>query len=80
MVHLFNDVNTSSGHGLPAAAVPLREETIPIGGIRVRFAGERPKAVRWQPDGRSLPLHREGAVWLIEVPPLKRHAMVVAEY
>ena len=26
IVHLFNDVNTTAGHGLPAEEVPLREE------------------------------------------------------
>lgn len=79
IIDLFNAVNTSAGHGLPAAEVPLREETIPICGIRVRFR-EMPKAVHVQPEGRKLPLQRDGPAWFVEVPPLARHAMVVAVY
>jgi hypothetical protein len=79
IVHLFNAVNTAAGHGLPATEVPLREETIPIAGIRVRFRA-MPKAVHVQPEGRKLPLHRDGPAWFVEVPPLERHGMVVAVY
>jgi hypothetical protein len=38
VVHLFNDVNTTGGHAMPADDVPLREEVLPIADIRIRFA------------------------------------------
>ena len=37
IVHLFNDVNTTAGHGHPAEEVPLREEVMPIHDITVTF-------------------------------------------
>jgi hypothetical protein len=80
VVHLFNNVNTTGGHGLPAAEVPLREETVPIAGIRVRFERDAPKRVHLEPGGRELPLRHEGADTFVEVPSLELHAMVVGEY
>jgi hypothetical protein len=76
VIHLFNDVNTTAGHGLPAADVPLREEVVPIGGIRMRFDRDVPKQVHIEPGGRVLPV-RDGVV---ELPPLDRHALVVGGY
>ncbi|HUG89845.1 MAG TPA: hypothetical protein VML55_03365, partial [Planctomycetaceae bacterium] len=73
VVHLFNNINTTGQHGLPAAEVPLREETVPIGGIRVVFSGDPPRACRWEPDGGELPLKPSRAVLEgveVEVPPL----------
>lgn len=76
VVHLFNDVNTTGGHALPSDDVPLREEVLPIAGIRVQFApGYRIKSVKLQPEGKELPL-KDNAV---TVPRLDIHAMVVAE-
>ncbi len=74
VVHLFNGVNTAAGHGLPSAEVPLREETLPIHGIRVAFR-ERPKRVTLRPEGKVLAM--EGGA--VVVPRLDLHAMVVAE-
>jgi hypothetical protein len=80
IVHLFNGVNTTAHHGHPAAEVPLREELIPIHGIRVRFARDIPKRVHLEPGGGELKLRRDGEGWVVEVPPLEIHAMVVGEY
>ncbi len=79
VIHLFNGVNTAAGHGLPAAEVPLREEVLPIHGIRVLFRGEAPKSLRCEPGGKVVPLRREGAVTVGEAPPLEVHAMLVGE-
>jgi hypothetical protein len=79
IIQLFNGLNTTAGHGLPAAEVPLREETVPIPGIRVRFEREAPKRVHLEPGGRELPLRRDGTAAVVEVPPLEIHAIVVAE-
>lgn len=79
IVHLFNNVNTSAGHGLPSAEVPLREETIPIAGIKVLFHRNVPRRVTAQPSNTSLEIRRkEGLAW-VEVPALPIHLMIVAE-
>jgi hypothetical protein len=80
VVHLFNNLNTTANHGLPAADVPLREETVPVPGIRLRFERDVPKRCRLEPEGRELALRRDGAAAWVEVPPLQLHTLVVAEY
>ena len=80
IVHLFNNVSTTAGNGLPAAEVPLREETLPISGIRIRFERNEPKRVRVEPGARDLPLRKDGTAWYVEVPPLELQATVVGEY
>jgi len=76
VVHLFNNVNTTGGHALPADDVPLREEVIPIADIVVRFAPElRIKSVKLQPEGKALPVMNDA----VTVPKLEIHALVVAE-
>jgi hypothetical protein len=50
---------------------------IPIQGIRVRFARDVPKRVHLEPCGRELKLRRDGEGWVVKVPPLEIHAMVV---
>jgi len=80
VVHLFNGVNTTAHHGQAAADVPLREETIPIHGIQLRFEGKAPKRCHLEPGGRELPLRRQGSTWSVEVPTLEIHELMVAEY
>jgi hypothetical protein len=59
--------------------VPLREETIPIHDVRVRFTGQLPRRCRLEPDGKELPVRRDGTAAVVSVPRLDLHAMVVAE-
>lgn len=80
IVHCWNGLNTSGGHGLPGMETPLREEYVPVAGIRIGFPNERPGRVMLQPE--SLELRGEEAVnalWF-DLPPLKLHAMLVAEF
>lgn len=80
IVHLFNDLNTTDGHGLPSEDVPLREETIPIHGIKVRFnAAMNFESFHLEPEGQVLTPKSDGDAQVIEVPPLAVHAMVVGE-
>ena len=60
IVDLFNGVNTTAHHGHPAAEVPLREEVVPIHGIRVRFDRDVPKRVHLEPGGLELKLDPRG--------------------
>jgi hypothetical protein len=82
VIHLFNNLNTTGGHGLPSAEVPLREETVPISGIRVLFRTTAPRSCRFEPDGFDVPLRRDEATGAVvaEAPPLVLHGMLVAEY
>jgi type 1 glutamine amidotransferase len=79
IVHLFNDVNTTSGHGLPSEEVPLREEVLPIHDIRVTFRDYRISRVHLEPGGSLLEVERAKGKVDVSVPRLDVHTMVVAE-
>ena len=80
VMHFFNGLNTAANHGLPAMDVPLREETLPIAGIRVLLHGAVPRSVRWEPEGKPLPTRRDGDATTIDLPPLEIHSMLLADY
>jgi hypothetical protein len=80
VVHLFNGINTAANHGLPASEVPLREETVPIGGIKVRFEGKAPRRFHLEPGHHALRAEKTGGASVVTLPPLERHLMLVAEY
>jgi hypothetical protein len=80
VIHLFNAVNTTASHGLPAMDVPLREETIAIHGIRVRFEKDVPKRLHVEPGGTELTMRKDGKASIVELPPLERHYMLVGEW
>ena len=80
IVHLFNDVNTTGGHALPVDDVPLREETLPIHGIRVTFRpGTAVERVHLEPGGQEIEVTDDGQGPGVTVPRLDVHAIVVAE-
>jgi hypothetical protein len=80
VVHLFNDLNTTGGHALPADDVPLREEVIPVPDIRVTFRPEyRIRRVRLEPEGKDLAVQAMPAGSVVIVPRLQIHSMVVAD-
>lgn len=79
IVHLFNDVNTTAGHGHPAEEVPLREETVPIHDIAVTLRGYAVKQVRQEPQGRVLETQKAGDALTFTVPKLDVHTMAVVE-
>jgi hypothetical protein len=79
IIHLFNGLNTTGGHGLPEADVPLREEAVRIPAIKVHFRGPAPKSVHVEPGGSALAMRQEAQSTVVEMPPLDIHAMLVAE-
>ncbi|MBI1902222.1 MAG: hypothetical protein HYS13_14065 [Planctomycetia bacterium] len=79
IIHFFNGLNTAAGHGLPATEVPLREETVPVHGVRVRFAGEAPKKLHVEPGGETPKITRAGDATIVELPPLPLHYLLVVE-
>lgn len=80
VVHLYNNINTTAHHAYPVDDVPLREETVPIHDIRVRFRGtQRIKSFHLEPDHIPLEPQRDGDDIVVLVKRLDVHAMVVAE-
>ncbi len=79
VVHLFNDLNTTGNHAKPDDDTPLREETIPIHDIKVKFDGYEISRVHLEPGGTDLKMARTGRTIEVTVPKLEIHAMVVAE-
>ena len=80
VLHLFNGVNTTANHGLPVADVPLREEMVPIHGIRVRFEKDAPKRFHVEPGGVEPKVRKEDTATIVELPPLEMHALLVGEW
>lgn len=80
IVQLWNGIDSAASHGLPGMDVPLREETIPVHGIRVRFADPAPRRFHVEPGGLEILSRREGSSAVVDLPPLEVHAMLVGEY
>jgi len=79
VLHLFNEITSNAYHSRMSAAVPHREETVPVSGIRVRFADLSVARIHLEPEGtelRAIAAEREQAV---NLPPLPLHTMLVIE-
>ncbi|MFO0957471.1 MAG: beta-galactosidase trimerization domain-containing protein [Isosphaeraceae bacterium] len=80
IVHLYSDLNTTAQHARPDDDVPLREEVVPIHGIRVRFGPKyRVGRVHLEPDGIDLEARATPEGTVAVVPRLDVQAIVVAE-
>jgi hypothetical protein len=79
VVHLFNGVNTTANHGLPVVDVPLREETVPVHGIRLTFRDLPVTRFHIEPGGIEPVVRNDGNTTIVELPPLDIHAMLIAE-
>ena len=79
LVHLFNNVNTTAFHGLPADDVPLREETLPIHDIAIELAGYSIGRVHQEPEGQVLKVEHDDGKAKVIVPRLDVHSIVVVE-
>ena len=80
IVHLYNDLNTTSAHAFPNDDVPLREEVVPITGIRVTFGpGYQLRRVQLEPEGIILETQRATEGTTVIVPRLEVHTMVVGD-
>lgn len=75
-IQFFNGLNTTANHGAPAIDVPLREETVPISGIKVRLAGMESIQARWQPADIWI---RANAGQSVSLPQLDRHGILILE-
>jgi hypothetical protein len=79
VIHLMNTLNTTAQHGLPSVEVPLREETIPISGIRLKLANTEFQRFFLEPGHVPLPVSGSGEVTTVDIPRLELHAIVVGE-
>jgi hypothetical protein len=79
VLHFFNGVNTTANHGLPAADVPLREETIAVHGIEVVFHAAAPAKLVCEPGAQAVESRRQGKDTVVKLPPLEMHYILVAE-
>lgn len=79
IVHLFNSLNTTANHGLPASDVPLREEVIPIHDLELTIRGAAPRRLQLQPGNRAVEASRANEVTTVKLPPLGLHDVLVIE-
>lgn len=79
IIHLLNEVSSFGRASLPAGAMPLREEVLPVAGIRLRV-GRPAGRVHLEPEGMEIEVatlpdgSREAAL-----PPIGLHSLVVIE-
>jgi hypothetical protein len=78
VLHFFNGLNTTANHGLPAVDVPLREETVPIHGIRVNLGQQGFRSMFVEP-GHLVPKVVDPTGPVVELPPLELHQMLVLD-
>jgi hypothetical protein len=79
VLHFFNGLNTTANHGLPAVDVPLREETVPIHGIKVHLREPALRQAFIEPGHVPAKLTPGPNGPVIELPPLEIHSMLVLE-
>ena len=79
IVHLLNEINSTTDRALPAGNGSMREEIVPLSGIRVLFRDQSVNRVHLEPEGQDLPISRMADGVAVMVPSLAQHSMVVAE-
>ncbi len=79
VLHLFNEITSNAQHSRMDTAVPHREETVPVSGIRVRFAELPVTRIHLEPEGTELRPIAAGHEQTVNLPPLPLHTMVVLE-
>jgi type 1 glutamine amidotransferase len=78
IIHFFNGLNTTANHGLPAVDVPLREESVPIHGIKVHLGKHAFRQAFVEPS-HHIPKVVDPAGPVLELPPLQIHQMLILE-
>lgn len=79
IVHILNEISSWGRASLPAGALPLREEVIPIAGIKL-FIPASAKKAKFEPGGKTLRLRKQrSGLFELTLPPVGLHSMVVIE-
>lgn len=79
LVHLLNEINSSGGRAIPENNSSMREEIVPISGIKVRFTGQNITAAHLEPEGQELGIKSVDGDQEVTLPPLGLHSILVAE-
>jgi hypothetical protein len=79
VIHLYNDVNTTANHARPEDDIPLREETLPIFGIKVKLHGYTLGRLHLEPGNLDLTPEKTGDTTTVTIPRLDIHTMLIAE-
>jgi len=79
IVHLLNELNTSADRALPESNSSMREEVVPIQGIKVLFKTNKISKARQEPEHLDLTIKEVDGGLEVVVPRLSLHSMVVAE-
>jgi hypothetical protein len=79
IIHLFNEITSNAQHSQMDSAVPLREEVVPVSGIKVHLAGLSCTRIHLEPEGADLHPATSGSDQVVSPPSLALHAMVVIE-
>ncbi len=81
IIHLLNGINSTTGHGSKnEKEMAMREEVIPVSGIKVSFSETAPKEVHFLPDNVQLEVQGSQGTWSVMIPPLALHGIVVAKH
>ena len=81
IVHLLNDIDSTTGHGSKEEKqFAIREEVVPIAGVKVAFSGPRPSRVYLVPGNAPLEAHSKEQAWEVTIPRLDLHMAVVADF
>lgn len=80
VAHLLNEINTTADRAQPTGNSSMREEIIPVGGIKVQFVGAVPAAVHREPGPVALKVEEELGASFVRLPSLELHALCVAEW
>jgi hypothetical protein len=76
---LLNEINTSGGRALPEGNSSMREEVVPLQGIKLILNIQGIKRVHLEPERQNLKFKKTAAGIEVIVPTLKLHSMVVIE-
>jgi hypothetical protein len=79
IVHLLNEIDTTTNRALPEGAPSMREEIVPIADIKVEFRDTSITRVHLEPESQDLPIKKTADGVEVTVPKLMLHSMVIAE-
>lgn len=79
VIHLLNEVSSFGRASLPEGAPPLRDEVVPVAGVRVQLSGPVGR-VHPEPGGKApLPRRLPDGRFEVELPPLGLYSLLVVE-
>ena len=68
IVHLLNEINSTSNRALPVGNPSMREEIVPLSGIKVLFHDSSITRVHLEPEAQDLPISKTSEGLEVTVP------------